>query len=228
MSSFIEPSTYIFLKELSVNNNRDWFNKNKPRYINAHENIIAFVDALLLEMRKHDNIENVSGKDSLMRIYRDTRFSQDKTPYKTYLAGSFNRATKKLRGGYYFKLGPGQTMAAGGFFSPDPKDLLQIRKDIDINYKDWKKMLANKVLIKTFDTIKGETVATSPKGFSKDNPAIDLLKHKQFIFERTFSDKEVLDKSFLKELNNTFKSLRPYFNYMSEVLTTDANGRSIV
>ena len=89
-------------------------------------------------------------------------------------------------------------------------------------------MLANKALIKIFNTIRGETVATSPKGFSKDNPAIELLKHKQFIFERTFSDAEVLDKSFLKELNTTFKTLRPYFNYMSEILTTDANGRSMV
>jgi uncharacterized protein (TIGR02453 family) len=228
MSSIIDPSTYVFLKELSVNNNRDWFNKNKTRYLKAHENIIAFVDALLLEMRKHDNIENASGKVSLMRIYRDTRFSQDKTPYKTYLAGSFNRATKKLRGGYYFKFGPGQTLAAGGFFSPDPKDLLRIRKDIDINYKGWKKMLDNKALVKTFHVLQGEVVATSPKGFSKDNPAIELLKHKQFYFERRFTDVEVLDKSFLKELNNTFKTLRPYFDYMSEMLTTDANGRSIV
>lgn len=116
MTAAIEKSTFQFLKELSKHNNRDWFNANKPRYTAAHENMIAFADHLLLEMNKHDNIETHSGKESLMRIYRDTRFSKDKTPYKTYFSGSFKRATKKLRGGYYFEIGPGQTLAAGGFF----------------------------------------------------------------------------------------------------------------
>lgn len=228
MTAAIEKSTFQFLKELSKHNNRDWFNANKPRYTAAHENMIAFADHLLLEMNKHDNIETHSGKESLMRIYRDTRFSKDKTPYKTYFSGSFKRATKKLRGGYYFEIGPGQTLAAGGFFSPNPQDLLKIRKDIDYNYKDCKKILANKGLVKTFGVMQGETVATAPKGFSKDNPAIELLRHKQFYFQRTFTDAEVLDKSFLKELNHTFKTLRPYFDYMSEMLTTDGNGISIV
>lgn len=228
MTAAIEKATFQFLKELSTHNNRDWFNANKPRYTAAHENMIAFADHLLLEMNKHDNIETHSGKESLMRIYRDTRFSKDKTPYKTYFSGSFKRATKKLRGGYYFEIGPGQTLAAGGFFSPNPQDLHKIRKDIDYNYKDWKKILANKGLVKTFGVMQGETVATAPKGFSKDNPAIELLRHKQFYFQRTFTDAEVLDKSFLKELNHTFKTLRPYFDYMSEMLTTDGNGISIV
>lgn len=228
MTAAIEKSTFQFLKELSKHNNRDWFNANKPRYTAAHENMIAFADHLLLEMNKHDNIETHSGKESLMRIYRDTRFSKDKTPYKTYFSGSFKRATKKLRGGYYFEIGPGQTLAAGGFFSPNPQDLLKIRKDIDYNYKDCKKILANKGLVKTFGVMQGETVATAPKGFSKDNPAIELLRHKQFYFQREFKDVEVLDKSFLKELNHTFKALRPYFDYMSEMLTTDGNGISIV
>jgi uncharacterized protein (TIGR02453 family) len=221
MIATIEKSTFQFLKELSTHNNRDWFNFNKQRYIAAHENVIAFVDHLLLEMNKHDHLETHSGKESLMRIYRDTRFSKDKTPYKTYFSGSFKRATKKLRGGYYFEIGPGQTLAAGGFFSPDPQDLLKIRKDIDYNYKDWKKILANKGLVKTFGVMQGETVATAPKGFSKDNPAIELLRHKQFYFQRTFTDAEALDKSFLKELNHTFKNLRPYFDYMSEMLITN-------
>ena len=228
MNAIIEKSTFDFLKALSKNNNRDWFNKNKGQYIRAHESMIAFADALLKEMQKHDNIETISGKSSLFRIYRDIRFSKDKSPYKTHWAGSFKRATKKLRGGYYFMIGPGESLAAGGFFSPDPKDLFRIRKDIDINYDDWKKILLNKTLAKTFGKIKGETVANAPKGFSKDNPAIELLKHKQFYFSRSFSDKEVLGADFLKEINQTFKSLRTYLNYMSEVLTTDANGVSII
>ena len=235
MTIKIEKATFDFLKKHSENSvadkpavSRQWFEKNKHIYLKAHANMIAFTDMLLTEMRKHDNIETASGKKSLMRIYRDTRFSNDKTPYKKYFGGRFGRATKKLRGGYYFQIGPKESLAAGGFFSPNPADLLRIRRDIDANFMEWKKLLKNKSLVKSFQELQGEKVATSPKGFSIDNPAIELLRHKQFYFERTFSDKEVLADDFLKELNQTLKNLRPYFNYMSEVLTTDANGISIV
>jgi uncharacterized protein (TIGR02453 family) len=224
----ISQSSLDFLKSLSKNNNREWFHKHKDRYMEAYENMIAFADALLQEMKKHDHIETVSGKDSLFRIYRDIRFSKDKTPYKTYWAGRFKRATKSLRGGYYYQVEPGGSLAAGGFFSPDPGDLLRIRQDIDLNYSEWKKILSGKTISKSFGELKGEKVATTPKGFSKDNPAIELMKHKQFYFERKFSDKEVTAPGFLKELNQTFKNLRPYFDYMSEVLTTDMNGESIL
>ena len=224
MPPAIDNSTLNFLKSLSKNNNREWFNKNKLSYLHAHENIIGFAEALLHQMRKHDNIETVSGKDSLMRIYRDTRFSKDKTPYKTYFGGGFRRATKKLRGGYYFQIGPGESLVAGGFFSPSPADLLRIRKEIDQNFTDWRKMSSAKPILKTFGEMKGEKLNTAPRGFSKDNPALESLRFKQFYFEKRFTDKEVLSDGFMKELDQTFKNLRIYFDYMSEVLTTDANG----
>jgi uncharacterized protein (TIGR02453 family) len=228
MQPFIQPATHKFLKDLSKNNDRDWFAKNKGRYLEAHENMIAFTQALLEEMHKHDHIETASGKRALMRIYRDTRFSLDKTPYKNYMGGGFSRATKQLRGGYYFQIGPGKSLAAGGFFGPNPHDLARIRQDMDWNYKGWKKLLANKKIANTFGELQGEKLKTAPQGYSVDNPAIKLIRHKQFYLERTFTDKEVLDKNFLKTLNDTFKNLRPYFDYMSEVLTTDANGESIL
>ena len=227
-NSSISPSSLSFLKSLAKNNNREWFNKNKARYLTEYANMIALTDALLREMGKHDNIETASGKNSLFRIYRDTRFSKDKTPYKTYWAGSIKRATNKLRGGYNFHIEPGHSLAAGGFFSPNSADLLRIRQDIDLNYPDWKKMLSGKKISKTFDGLKGEQFSSTPKGFSKDNPAIELLKHKQFYIERRFSDEELIAPGFLKELNQTFINLRPYFDYMSEVLTTDLNGVSSV
>jgi uncharacterized protein (TIGR02453 family) len=97
----INKETIQFLKTLSKNNNRDWFNKHKNKYEVARANMIDFADALLAEMNKHDNIETETGKKSLYRIYRDVRFSKDKTPYSDYWGGGFRRATKKLRGGYY-------------------------------------------------------------------------------------------------------------------------------
>jgi uncharacterized protein (TIGR02453 family) len=176
----IHSSSLEFLKALSKNNNRNWFNKNKQRSSDTYEKMIVFAVGLLTEMREHDNIERASGKESLFRIYKDTRFSKDKTPYKTYLAVHFTRATKKLRGGYYFQIAPGNSLAGGGFSNPEPADLLRIRQDIDKIYADWKKLLSNKNIVKTFGEMKGEKVNTAPKGFSKDNPAIELLKHKQF------------------------------------------------
>jgi uncharacterized protein (TIGR02453 family) len=228
MNTTVIPASSIeFLKKLSKNNNREWFNKNKDRYLKEYESMIAFADALLKEMRKHDTIETNSGKDSLFRIYRDTRFSNDKTPYKTYWAGRFKRATKKLRGGYYFQIEPGASFAAVGFFAPNPADLLRIRQDIDYNFADWKKLLASKKIANSFGAIKGEKVSTAPKGFSKSSPGIELLRHKQFYFERYFTDDEVLDKKFVIELSNTFKNIRPWLDYMSDVLTTDLNGEPV-
>ena len=225
--SQISKSTLLFLKDLSENNKREWFTEQKSRYIAAHQNMCDFVDALILEMNKHDQIENTSGKKSLFRIYRDVRFSKEKTPYNPRFAFSLRRATKLRRGGYYMNLSPGNTYLACGFFGPDPDDLKRIRLDIQGNYKEWKKMLNNKTLKDNFGNMRGEKVLTSPKGFSKDHPAIALLRHKQFIFRHDFKDKEIISENFLHIANDLFKSIRPFFNYMSAVLTTDANGEPL-
>jgi uncharacterized protein (TIGR02453 family) len=115
----LSPSNFEFLKLLKKNNNREWFAANKELFVKEQEQIIKFADALLLKMNKHDVIETASGKKSLYRIYRDTRFSKDKTPYKNNWAGGFKRATKQRRGGYYFHIEPGNSIAAGGFFAPE-------------------------------------------------------------------------------------------------------------
>ena len=135
----ISASNLSFLMDLKKNNNREWFNKHKDRYLKEHQHMIAFADALLAELKKLDNIETASGKESLFRIYKDTRFSKDKTPYKINWAGGFKRATKKLRGGYYFHIEPGNSFVGGGFWGPNPEDLKRIREDIALNYKDWRK-----------------------------------------------------------------------------------------
>jgi uncharacterized protein (TIGR02453 family) len=228
MPAVIEKSTLLFLKNLEKNNNRDWFNEHKGDYEKAHTNMIHFCDAVLIEMRKHDNIETASGKECLLRIYRDTRFSKDKIPYKTYFAGRFKRATKKLRGGYYFEVGPGCSFAAGGFFSPEKDDLLLIRKDIEGNYDDWQKLLGTKTIKNTFGQLQGDALTSVPRGFEKDHPGIELLRHKNFYLQHDFTNKEVLEPSFAKALAQTFKSLRPFFDHMSEVLTSDANGVSLL
>jgi uncharacterized protein (TIGR02453 family) len=224
----IKKESIDFLKDLSKNNNRDWFNAHKDKYLKTHENILNFTDALIKEMNKHDKIETESGKDSLFRIYKDIRFSKDKTPYNPRWSGGLKRAAKKLRGGYYFHIEPGKSFLAGGFWGPEPPDLQRIRQDIALNHKDWKKLMADKTLQKTFGGIIGEQLSSAPRGYAKDHPAIDILRYKQFILKHPFTDKEVCSPDFVKKVSDTFKKMRPFLNYMSDVLTTDANGVSVI
>ncbi len=224
----IHTTTFNFLQNLAKNNNREWFNDHKEQYIIAHENMCHFIDQLIMEMNKHDEIENPSGKKSLYRIYNDVRFSKDKSPYNVRFAFSLRRATQYKRGGYYMHIKPGNSYLACGFFSPNPEDLKRIRQDIDFNYEEWNRILHTKSIKQHFGSLQGNTVATSPRGFDIDHPGIDLLRHKQFFLRHDFSDSDVLSKDFLKEVNTLFKSVRPYFDYMSEVLTTNTNGESIL
>lgn len=218
----------MFLKDLSLNNNRDWFNEHKDAYLKAQQNMSEFVDGLIFEMNKHDVLETTSGKKSLFRIYNDVRFSKDKSPYNARFAFSLQRATKLRRGGYYVNIKPGNSFMACGFFSPNSEDLKRIRLDIKANYKDWNKLLNSKSCKENFGGLQGEQVATAPRGFSIDHPAIDLLRNKQFIFRHYITDKEITAENFASEINRVFKSIRPFFNYMSDVLTTDLNGEVIV
>jgi uncharacterized protein (TIGR02453 family) len=225
--ALIQPSTLSFLKKLAKNNNRDGFNGHKNEYLTAQENMYQFIEALIAKMNSHDQIETPSGKKSLYRIYNDVRFSKDKTPYNPRFAGHLRRVKPMLRGGYYYWIRPGGSSVGCGFTYPNPEDLKRIRLDIERNYKDWNKLLRSKSIVGNFGEMRGEQVKTAPKGFSIDHPAIDLLRYKQYWFEHDFTDQEVLAPDFINQMNAVFKSIRPFFDYMSEVLTTDLNGESI-
>lgn len=223
-NTIILSSSITFLNNLTKNNNREWFAENKDTYISAQSNIISFVDQLIQLMNTHDAIENKTGKKSLYRIYNDVRFSKDKSPYKPRFAFSLQRATKLKRGGYYVNIQPGHNFLACGFFSPNPEDLKRIRKDIERNPNEWHKILNAKPIKDNFVALAGNKVPTFPKGFPKDHEAIDLIRHKQFILRHNFTDQEVIDPQFVHIVNDMFQSVRPFFDYMSFVLTIDLNG----
>lgn len=223
----IPASSLDFLKQLQQNNNRDWFNDHKSEYLQQLEMIENFANGLLTELNTHDVIETPSGKKALQRIYRDTRFSADKTPYKKYWGGGFTRATSQRRGGYYFHLESGNTFVAGGFWAPNAQDLKRVREDINYDAAPLRKILSSKSFTSTFGTLQGEQVKTSPKGFDANHEAIDLLRYKQFLLIKHFTDEEVTSTEFLKEASQAYKNMRPFFDYMSEVLTTNSNGQSI-
>ena len=216
----VSTTTFKFLKDLEKNNNRDWFAVNKDRYVTAQNEMKGFAETLFNEMSKIDNIETYK----VFRIYRDVRFSKNKTPYKNNLGASMKRATKWLRGGYYVHVEPGNSFLAAGFLGPNPADLKRIRQEIAANDAPLRKIIKAANFKKHFGTLKGDQVKTAPKGYAKDHPAIDLLRYKQLIVTKEFSQKVVTSPGFDKEIVKSFKAIRPFLDYMSDVLTTDANG----
>ena len=213
-----------FLKELKANNNREWFADNKKRFKAVESVAKEFYNALMEELNIHDEIEKLK----MFRIYRDVRFSKDKSPYQPHFAGSFSRAGSHRRGGYYLRVRPGESFIAVGFWQPNPKDLLRIRKEFERDSTEIRDIISKKAFSDVWGELVGEEVKTAPKGFKKDDPNIDLIRKKAFIFVRNFTDKEVLQEDFIDTVNGSFKAIRPYFDYMSEVLTTNLNGESLL
>jgi len=223
--STIPTSAFSFLKSLKKNNNRDWMQENKKEYL-ANEKILKqFYASLESDLNKTDEISKVK----FFRINRDVRFSKDKTPYNIHRSASFSRAGSQRRGGYYLRLEPGNSMMAGGFFSPEPSDLLRIRKEFEMDATEINSILNKKKFKNAFGGFNQEyAVKTAPRNFNKNDPNIDLIKLKSFFVVHSFTDTEVFSENFDKNIMQHYLLLRPYFDYMSEVLTTDLNGISLI
>lgn len=223
MSVTIPSTVFSFLKDLRANNHRDWMQEHKKEYQQNEKALKSFYTEVEKGLNQKDQIEKLK----VFRINRDIRFSNDKTPYNVHRSVSFSRAGEHRRGGYYLRIEPGNTLMAGGFFEPNPADLLRIRKEFEMDATPIRKILATKEFEKAFGGfIQEYKVKTAPKGFSKEDPNIDLIRLKSFFVTHKFSDKEVTSPDFKDKLLNHYELLRPFFDYMSEVLTTDLNGVS--
>ena len=220
----VSEAVIDFLAELKENNNRDWFAVHKKRFKAIEATAKAFYNALKDELNIHDEIEKLK----MFRIYRDVRFSKDKSPYQPHFAGSFSRAGASRRGGYYLRIRPGESFIAVGFWQPDPKDLLRIRKEFERDANEIRSIISEKNFKKVWGDMVGDEVKTAPKGFSRDNANIDLIRKKAFIFVRNFTDSEVIRPDFLSVVDESYRAIRPYFDYMSEVLTTNLDGESLL
>ena len=226
MNASIPKSVFTFFKKLEKNNNRDWFNENKPEFKAIEKDVKAIYNSIFENLNTHDEIDKVK----IFRIYRDVRFSKNKLPYKTHFGGSFNRIKPRLRGGYYLHIQPNnESFIATGFWEPAKEDLLRIRKEFEMDDSEIREILADKKFNTVWgDAFIGDEVKSAPRGFAKDHKAIDLIKKKQFIFTKKYTDKEILNANFLNEVDASFKVIRPFFDYMSDVLTTDLNGQSLI
>ena len=216
-------SSVSFFKKLKKNNNRDWFAENKPKFKELELEIKTFGEELKDRLNEFDNVDRFK----LFRIYRDIRFSKDKTPFKTHFGLYWNRLKPRLRGGYYLHISPNNNFLACGFWDPNPKDLYRIRKEFLHDANEFRKILKSKEIYSNWGSLEGTELKTAPRNFDKNHPDIDLIRKKQFVFKINYSDKEVLEKRFIDKIELSLKAIRPFLNYMTDVLTTDENGESL-
>lgn len=220
----IPKTVFPFLKRLEKNNTRDWFNEHKAEFKAIELQIKKAYNSFFEALNGHDDIDTFK----MFRIYRDVRFSKNKLPYKTHFGGSFQRSKPYLRGGYYLHIAPNnESFIATGFWEPNKEDLFRIRKEFEMGDEEIRKIINNKAFKKCWGNFVGDELKTAPRDFNKNHPAIDLIKRKQFIFTKKYTDSQVMANIFFNEVDNSFKLIRPFFNYMSDVLTTNLNGESI-
>lgn len=218
----LSNSIPTFLKALSSNNNKPWFDANRQQYEKAKSDFSNFITDIIRRIGKFDkDIATLEAKHCIFRINRDVRFSKDKRPYKTNMAGYFNKDGKKGAGaGYYVHIEPGASFVAGGIWMPEPATLAGIRQEIDYNLKDFNKLLGTpgfkKYFPKGLDT--SNMLQRPPKGYNTDNPAIDFIRLKSFIVSKPFTDKETASEGFEKEILNVFRAMKPLVDFLNRAL----------
>lgn len=214
----IYPDTLQFLREVKENNNREWFAPQKHRYVAARENIGKWLGELIAMMKQSDDRILTNPPRGVGRIYRDIRFSPDKTPYRTYLGAMVFRAPEDRNCEFYIHFEPGNIFAGGGIYMPDSAQLKLIRDDMAYSTKELEKIVKKPDFKKYFGEVSGEKLQRAPKGFSPEHPAIEWLRFKQFLVLRSFNDRQVLQKNFQEEVYKTFQAARPLFDHIDRAL----------
>jgi uncharacterized protein (TIGR02453 family) len=210
-----------FLKDLARNNNREWFEKNKPRYREAKELFDDFLESLHQELLKFDeSLAGLNPRKLAFRIYRDVRFSKDKRPYKVNMGGGFSAHGKmEQEPGYYIHIEPGNSFVAGGLYMPDPENLAKVRQEIDYNAGALLKIISDKKFKKYFNGLDDfDQVKTAPKGYPKDHLHIGLLKNKSFVVSHYLNDAQVTDKRFVKQVADICRVIKPMNDFLKGAL----------
>jgi uncharacterized protein (TIGR02453 family) len=222
----ITPETLKFLKDLKDNNHREWFQANQERYDDYKKDYKQLAEAFITEMAKGDeSLKHLEFKDVSFRINRDIRFAKDKAPYKTNMGVWLCEGKKNTNlAGYYVHIEPGGSFIAGGIHYPDAADLKKVRREIDGFHEDLEAIVADakfKKIYGALDRDEANTLKSAPKDFDKQHPAIEFLKLKCFTATAMLSDKEVLDKNFVKETSKKLLVLKPLVEFLNRALTTE-------
>lgn len=220
MKAIIEKSTFDFLKSLKKNNNREWFNANKQRYLDAYNNFSSFVTELIAAISVFDkSVIGLDAKKTIFRIYRDVRFSKDKSPYKTHFGANIVPDKSKCNCGcYYFHLEPGGCFIAGGMHNPDPAMLRELREEISVNSREFLKIIREPSFKKNFNELWGDKISTVPKGFSKEDPMLPYLQYKAFVAVHDITDEKVLSPDLVRYSSKVMNSVVPLNKFLNNAL----------
>jgi uncharacterized protein (TIGR02453 family) len=219
------PGALKFLRQLKRNNNRDWFNANKTVYERElKEPMVEFVEALNAGFARYASGYVTDPKKAIYRIYRDTRFSADKTPYKTHSGALFRRRdlSKHESGAFYVAVSPEEVEIAGGVYMPGADALRRLRTHLAKHHEELEAMLASRKLIKLVGGLQGNSLSRPPKGFSADHPAIELLKRKQWYFYTTLPAELALKPSLVREVETRFESMAPVVAFLNRAFPAKA------
>jgi uncharacterized protein (TIGR02453 family) len=211
---------FDFLSSLKKHNNRAWFEENRAAYELARERFESFVDQVIHEYGKSEDLGGITARDCVMRIYRDIRFSKDKSPYKTNMSATIAPGGKKSSSlGYHLHLQPHEeSLIAGGLYMPTPEQLAKFRKAIDQDATPFKAIIKDKDFKKYFGTLDGEKVKTAPQGYSSEHPEIELLRFKQVVVVHRTSDETVLSPAFGGHTIKVFKAMKPFLDYLNRIV----------
>lgn len=221
MATYFTPGTFRFLRELAAHNEREWFQANKERYVElVQEPALAFIADFAPHLNKvspHFEADPRVQGGSLLRIYRDIRFSKDKTPYKTNVAMRFFHAAGPdvHAPGFYLHIEPANSYAGVGLWRPEAPLARQIRQAIVDDSTGWKKAVHGKAFTNRY-TLDGESLARPPQGFDPDHPMVEDLKRKDFIAGARLDDRMVTSDTFLKDYAALTKASAPYMRFLTE------------
>ncbi len=220
----LQPSTLKFLKDLKKNNTKEWFDKNRKSYELAKEDFASLINTVIGELGKKDpTIAALTSKDCLFRINRDVRFSKNKAPYKTNMGASIVQGGKKSDlAGYYFHFEPGgNSFVGGGKYMTDPEILKKIRQEIDYSWNEFSKIIRNKKFAAYYSDLEkaeGMSLSREPKGYEKDNPAIEYIKLKCWITTAPITDADLISKDLAKKIVTAFETLQPLILFLNKAL----------
>ena len=217
----LQPATIKFLEQLAKNNNKPWFDKHRDEYQAAKVDFDTFVDELLVKLTPLEPaLSNLKAKDCTFRIFRDVRFSKDKTPYKAHFGAFLSKGGRKYEGsGYYLHIEPGKSFAGGGLWVPQGPLLKAVRQEIDYNFDEFTKILNHKDFKKYFKKLEGEQLKTLPQGYTTDNPAIAYLKMKSFTVGHPIPDKDLTSKGFSSKCAAIFSAMKPLVDFLDRSMS---------
>lgn len=217
-------TTIKFLVNLKKNNNKEWFDANRKIYELAKADFTKLVDAILNSYCKKDAaLAMLTNKDCMFRINRDVRFSKNKAPYKNNMAAYFVKGGKKsFLAGYYFHCEPGgKSFVGGGLYGGETGQIKKVRQEIDYNWSAFQQIINNKKFKQLFGTLSNEmanSLVREPKGYEKDNPAIEYLKMKSWVASVTISDADLVDNNLVKKINEAFTTMKPLLDFLNMAL----------